>query len=94
MSAVAMRTLDLAMTSEIDQGRVQWSYLRYMGTGVEFFASIAALTLFGVFLDGRFGTSPVLTIVFALVGFAAATWNLIRSVTRTNSLPYKSDDER
>ena len=89
-----MRTLDLAMTSEIDQDRVQWSYLRYMGTGVEFFASIAALTLFGVFLDGRFGTSPILTLVFALLGFAAATWNLIRSVTRTSKLPYKSDGER
>lgn len=88
-----MRTLYLAMTPpETDQNRVQWSYLRFAGTGVEFFSSIAVLTLLGVFLDGRFGTSPILTLVFALVGFAAATWNLIRTVTRANDPPRSSDD--
>ena len=56
-----MRTLYLAMAPpETDQNRVQWSYLRYAGIGVEFFAGLAALTILGVFLDGRLGTSPIL----------------------------------
>ena len=46
-----MRTLYLAMEPpETDQNRVQWSYLRYAGIGVEFFAGLAALTILGVFL--------------------------------------------
>lgn len=94
MSIVEMRTLSLAMdSSEKDQNRVQWSYLRYAGTGIEFFSTIAVLTLLGTFLDGRFGTSPVLTIVLAFLGFAAATWNLIRSVSRTSEPQHHSGDQ-
>lgn len=86
-----MRTLYLAMApSEIDQDRVQWSYLRFAGTGIEFFATIALLSILGTYLDGRFGTSPILTIVLAFFGFAAATWNLIRTVGRTNQSTPKS----
>lgn len=89
-----MRTLDLTMTPpERDQNQIQWSYLRYAGTGIEFFASIALLTLFGVFLDGRFGTSPILTLVFAALGFAAATWNLIRTVSRPTEPPHQSGEK-
>lgn len=90
-----MRTLDFVMDpSETDQDRVQWSYLRYIGTGVEFFSAVAILTFLGIFLDGKFGISPILTIVLSLLGFAAATWNLIRNVNHIERLSKNSDGQK
>lgn len=93
MITADMRELHLAMASSPDdQKRAEQSSLRYLGAGVEFFATLAVLSLFGVWLDGRFGTSPVLTIVLTFVGFAAASWNLIRSVSVRNPPPRKPED--
>lgn len=66
--------------SRDDQKRIERSYLRYAGAGVEFFAAIAVLSLLGVWLDARLGSAPVLTIVLTFLGFAGATWNLMRGV--------------
>jgi ATP synthase protein I len=86
--------VDVTMApSDDDQKRIEQSYLRYTGAGLEFFAGIAVLTIIGVWLDGRFGTSPVLTIVFAFVGFAASTWNLVRSVFPSERPARKQDDQ-
>lgn len=79
--------------SDDERKRVEQSYLRYAGAGVEFFAAIAVLTLLGVWVDGRLGTSPVLTIVGVLIGFAAATWNLIRSVLPPSGPTQKQDGQ-
>ena len=95
MSSVELDTLYLAMaTSETDQDRVQWSYLRYIGTGVEFFSAVAILTFLGIFLDGKFGIAPILTIVFSLLGFAAATWNLIRNVNHIERMSKNSGGQK
>lgn len=72
-----------------DRQRAERSYLRFAGVGIEFVATIVALTLLGVWLDGRLGTSPLLTIVLLLFGFAGATWNLIRTVLDADRRPYK-----
>ena len=86
--------LDVAMTASDDERkRTEQSYLRYAGTGIEFCASVAVLTLLGVWLDGRFGTSPLLTIVLAVLGFTAATWNLVRSVFPTGEPAHKDDEQ-
>lgn len=83
MTSADMRELHWAMASSgDDRRRVERSYFRFATTGVEFFVTLAALAFLGMWLDGRFHTSPVLTIVLTLVGFAAATWNLLRSVAR------------
>ena len=94
MITADMRELQLAMaSSQDDRKRAEQSYLRYAGAGVEFFATLAVLSLFGVWLDGRLGTSPVLTIVLTFVGFGAATWNLIRSVSVRTPPSHDSDDQ-
>lgn len=83
--------LDVTMPpADDEQKRVERSYLRYAGAGVEFFAGVAALTLLGVWADGRLGTTPFLTIVGVLLGFAASSWNLIRGVLRTDEPPHKA----
>jgi len=94
MITAEKRDLDVAMTaSDDDRKRVEQSYLRYVGSGVEFFVTIIVLTLLGLWLDGRFGTAPVLTIVFTFFGFAAATWNLIRSVLPPSPPPHDRDEK-
>ena len=80
--------------SEDDRKRVERSYFRFAGVGVEYFATLAVLALLGVWLDSRFGTSPLLTIVLAFVGFVAATWNLIRTVLRSEDSPGDPDSEQ
>jgi F0F1-type ATP synthase assembly protein I len=77
-----------------ERRRVERSYLRYATTGVEFFATIAVLALLGLWLDGRFHIAPVLTIVLTFVGFAAATWNLLRSVDRYDPPKHDQGDAR
>jgi F0F1-type ATP synthase assembly protein I len=94
MITAEKRDLDVAMTApDDDRKRTEQSYLRYAGAGVEFFATIVVLTLLGVWLDGRFGTAPVLTIVLTFCGFAAATWNLIRSVLPPSRPPHERDEK-
>ncbi|HVX17599.1 MAG TPA: AtpZ/AtpI family protein [Acidimicrobiales bacterium] len=94
-----MHTLDLRdwrdplMSSRDEQRRAERSYLRYLGSGLEFFSTVAVLTFLGVWVDSKLGTSPTFTIVLALVGFAAATWMLVRSVFSPSQLWHKGDDD-
>jgi len=48
--------------------------------GVQFGLSIFLLTLLGIWLDGRFGTKPLFTVVLLLLGFLGGTWSLVRQV--------------
>ena len=45
--------------------------LGLVGIGTYLATSIVGLTLIGVWLDGHFGTRPVLTLVFLVLGLAA-----------------------
>jgi len=63
-----------------DRNRVERQYLRFAGVGVQFTLTILLLTVFGIWLDGRFGTGPLFTVVLLLLGFAGATWSLIQQV--------------
>jgi F0F1-type ATP synthase assembly protein I len=88
----AKRDLYIPVTPPNDEpGHVERSYLRFAGVGIEFAATIAILTLFGIWVDGRLGTSPLFAIVLLLVGFAAATANLIRTVLGSDEPPNKPD---
>ncbi len=63
-----------------DRRRVERKYLRFAGVGVQFALTILILTLAGIWLDERFDTSPLFTVVFLLLGFVGATWSLVRTV--------------
>ena len=63
-----------------DRRRVERSYLQFAGVGVQFAATILVLTLFGIWLDDKAGTAPLLTVVFLALGFIGATWSLIHNV--------------
>lgn len=69
---------------EDQKKRVERKYLRYAGVGVQFGLTIFLLTLLGTWLDGRFGTEPLFTIVLLLLGFVGGTWSLVRQVLDSN----------
>lgn len=65
--------------------RIERSYLRFIGVGIQFALFLVLPTLLGIWIDGRLHASPVCTIVGFLLGFAAGTWNLLHA-------NYGSDD--
>jgi ATP synthase protein I len=68
-----LQSLVLAMTANDTNGKKEmFSALMTYGTlGLEMGISLAVGLAIGYFLDSRFGTSPVLTIVFMMFGVAA-----------------------
>ena len=57
-------------------------YAPYLGLGVQLAASIIIMVFIGIWLDGKFNTSPFLTLLFSVLGIAAGMYNFIKSVTR------------
>lgn len=71
-----------------DRKRVERSYLRFAGVGVQYALTILVMTLLGIWLDERAGTAPLFLLVLLLVAFVGATWGLVRQVLRPD------DDKR
>jgi F0F1-type ATP synthase assembly protein I len=63
-----------------DRKRVERSYLRFAGVGVQYALTILILTLAGIWLDNKFETSPLFLIIFLLLAFVGATWSLVQQV--------------
>lgn len=63
-----------------DDRRVERKYLRFAGVGVQFALTIVLLTLLGIWLDGRFDTGVLFTVIFLVLGFAGATFSLVKGV--------------
>ncbi|HRQ72065.1 MAG TPA: AtpZ/AtpI family protein [Phycisphaerales bacterium] len=58
--------------------------------GTEFVAAVGLLALGGWWLDGKFGTAPVLTLVGMVLGLTVGTWRLLRAVKELNKPPKKA----
>lgn len=52
--------------------------MRYMTLGVEFIAIFMVCLTVGLWLDGRWRTMPVFTMVGMVVGFAGAMYRIMR----------------
>jgi F0F1-type ATP synthase assembly protein I len=76
----ATGTVSAMWSGDDDRRRVERSYLRYAGVGVQYALTILAFTAAGIWLDGKWGTSPLFTVVFLLVAFVGATWSLVATV--------------
>jgi ATP synthase protein I len=63
-----------------DRNRVERKYLQFAAVGIQYALTILVLTLLGIWLDGRFGTGTLFTLVLLLLGFVGATWSLVRQV--------------
>lgn len=54
---------------------------------------IAGCVLFGRFLDAKLGTSPVLVLVFALLGMASAFYSLYKTALKATGTKNRSGDK-
>lgn len=58
------------------------SWVNYLGLGFELAATVTIMFFIGVWLDGKFNTKPILTVVFSFLGVASALYNFIRTVLK------------
>jgi len=72
------------LSHEGKKRQVERKYLRFAGVGVQFGLTIFLLTLLGIWLDDRFGTSPLFTVLLLLLGFGGGTYSLVRQVLGSN----------
>ena len=52
----------------------------YLGLGMQLAITVTVMVFLGVWLDEKFDLSPLLTIVFAMLGVFAGMYNFIKSV--------------
>jgi len=57
-------------------------YAPYLGLGVQLAATIVIMVFVGIWLDGKFNTSPYLTLLFSFLGILTGMYHFIKSVTR------------
>jgi ATP synthase protein I len=64
----------------------------YLGLGTQLAATIVLMFFLGRWLDGKFDTTPVLTICFSFLGGFAGIYNFIKAVLNLNKRN-KTEDE-
>jgi ATP synthase protein I len=70
-----------------------YDLLKLSSLGLEMGIAVVLGLLAGMFLDGRFGTSPWLTIFFTGCGFAAAGKAIARAIRESIALDENGSDE-
>jgi len=58
------------------------NWVAYLGLGSQLAITVTAMVFLGVWLDGKFNTTPVLTVVFSFIGVAGGMYNFIKSVIK------------
>ena len=57
-------------------------YAPYLGLGIQLAATIVLMVFVGIWLDGKFNTSPYLTLLFSFLGIFTGMYHFIKLVTR------------
>ena len=55
----------------------------YIGLGLQLAITVTVLVFLGLWLDGVFETTPILTVVFSFLGVFAGMYTFIKSVIKT-----------
>jgi ATP synthase protein I len=55
----------------------------YLGLGLQLAVTVAAMVFLGIWLDQRFDTGPIFSIVCSFLGVAAALYNFIKTVLKS-----------
>jgi F0F1-type ATP synthase assembly protein I len=67
---------------------------RYAHLGFQLALSLGLFLLAGWWLDGRLGTTPLLTIIGAMLGAAAGFYSMIHQLTGSSGRSAPGDGER
>jgi ATP synthase protein I len=58
-------------------------YGPYLGLGLQMAVTVAAMVFLGIWLDKKFNSEPILTIISSFLGVFAALYNFIRTVLKS-----------
>ena len=57
-------------------------WVNYLGLGMQLAVTVTVMVFLGVWLDGKFKTEPLLTIICSFIGIAAGMYNFIKTVLK------------
>ena len=57
----------------------------YVGLGLQLAVTVTVMVFIGVWLDGKFESTPVLTIIFSFLGVFAGLYTFIKSVLKAGN---------
>lgn len=60
------------------------SWANYLGLGTQLAVTIVAMVFLGVWLDGKFSTTPILTIIFSFLGIIGGLYSFIKSTIKSD----------
>ena len=58
-------------------------WIIYLGLGTQLAATITMMAFLGYWLDKKFNSEPVLTVVFSFLGITAGLYNFIKTVLKS-----------
>ena len=60
------------------------SWVGYLGLGSQLAITVVVMVLLGVWLDKKFATEPILTIIFSFIGIAGGMYNFIKTTLKSD----------
>ncbi len=71
---------------ENEDGRSNFAvnYGPYLGLGLQLAVTVIVMVFLGIWLDGKFNTSPWLTVTFSFLGIATSLYNFIKTVLKSD----------
>jgi ATP synthase protein I len=57
----------------------------YIGLGLQLAVTVTVMVFIGIWLDGKFETKPILTIILAFFGVFAGMYTFIKSVLKAGN---------
>ncbi|MBQ1276988.1 MAG: AtpZ/AtpI family protein [Flavobacteriales bacterium] len=85
------------LSSEEKRRRTQeyiQAYARYSGLAIQMIVLIGGGAYLGVYLDGKYDTSPVWTVVFSLLGVVLSLLMLFKSLVAMQNFNKRMEAER
>ncbi len=66
-----------------DSNNTDNNWANYFGLGLQLAATVAIMVFIGVWLDGKFKTEPIFTIVFSFLGIISGLYNFLKTVLKS-----------
>ncbi len=57
-------------------------WISYVGLGTQLAITVTAMAFLGVWLDSKFKSEPILTVVFSFIGITLGLYNFIKTVLK------------
>ncbi len=58
------------------------NWISYVGLGTQLAITVTAMAFLGLWLDHKFNTEPILTVISSFVGITAGLYNFIKTVLK------------